>query len=290
MVICSHMDLRTILTLRATSHRTMYAVAAMLRLNLERLCEPYLPRAPSFLNALDRLGGFIGGVVAASFLIRQVPARSAPLEVFVSWENWAAMVDELNGNQGCGMGHITQAEDDYMENWLERHAVESSTPFFTPTGREIVLYESTTSDALAPIACRSSTVEVAYVNPIYFGTGYAHLTLARRGLVADPRAESDSVDVVEKWGRWGVDVRFSPKEWKEYQRMACAAGVGLCPFQLRTFTDGTSMRCRMVPLATGPLTSKVGWRLAARRCGVECRGVDGLGSAANFIDKFVNID
>ncbi|RDX39993.1 hypothetical protein OH76DRAFT_1366900 [Lentinus brumalis] len=277
------MDMRTILTLRAASQHTMYAVAAMLRLTLERLCDIYLPRARTFLNALDNLGGFIGGVVAASFLIRQLPARSAPLEVFVSWENWAAMVDELNGNQGCGMGHITQAEDDYVENWLERHAVESSTPFFTLTGREVILYESTTSDALAPIACRSSTVEVAYVNPIYFGTGYAHLTLSRRGLVADTRAESDSVDV-------GVDVRFSPKEWKEYQGMTCAASVGLCPFQLRTFTDGTSMRCRMIPPAADPLTSRVGWRLAARRCGVECRGVDGMGSAVYFREKFVNME
>ncbi|TFK82520.1 hypothetical protein K466DRAFT_630369 [Polyporus arcularius HHB13444] len=288
IVICSRMDMRTILNLRTTSRRAMYAVAAMLRANLERLCQLYVPRAPSFLIALDRLHAFVGGNVAAAFLTRQLPAPSAPLEIFVSSEGWAALVDELVQVQGAGMGHIAQAEDDYVENWLERHAIESATPFWTLRGTPIILYESYTSDPLAPIACRPSSVEIAYVNPIYFGTGYPSLTLERRGLVADTRDSSEAADVVEKWESWGIDVRFAAKEWRRYQRFKCAATLGLCPFQLRSFGDDASMRCRMIPTAATPLKTTVQWRLAARRCGVECGGLDGQGSVARNIERFLD--
>ncbi|RDX45227.1 hypothetical protein OH76DRAFT_1358349 [Lentinus brumalis] len=282
------MDLPTILTLRATSRRAMYAIAAMLRATLEQSCELYVPHAPSFLIALDHLHAFIGGNVAASFLIRQLPARTAPLEIFVSSEGWAAMVAELVQVQGAGMGHIAQAEDDYVENWLERHAIESATPFWTSSGGPIMLYESYTSDPLAPIACRPSSVEIAYINPIYFGTGYPSLTLERRGLVADTRDSSEAMDVVEKWEGWGVDVRFAAKEWKRYQRFKCAATLGLCPFQLRSFSDDASMRCRMIPTAAEPLNTTVQWRLAARKCGVECGGLDGQGAVARDVERFLD--
>ncbi|RPD59560.1 hypothetical protein L227DRAFT_611795 [Lentinus tigrinus ALCF2SS1-6] len=275
IIICSRMDMRTLLNLRCASRLTMYAIAAMQRLLLERLCGWYLPAAPSFLNTLGRVRGFIGGDVAASFIMRQVPPHSAQLEIYVGEDGWAELMQELSDKQGCAQGAMLQAEDSEHGDWMVRAALESVVPFFSPRGCQLWLFEAATSDPLAPIACRPSTPHLAYINPFYFGAGYPFLTMARRGLVADLPVGVPPEDIQEKWEEWGVDVRLSAGEWLEYRHLVCASSIGLCPSQVRGWADGNAMHCRMLPLGCEELDTTVLWRLARRKCGVGCRGAEG---------------
>lgn len=282
VVVCSQMDMRTLLTLRCCSKSTLLAIASLLRRNLEELCREFLPKPEHFVSCLARSHAYLGGDAAIRFILRQSNFPVRGLEIYVGPDHMSSIYYELQLFQGAAMGTIAQAEDE-EDGWMEKHALESVTYAWTSSGH-ITVHESISDDPLAPLGCRRTSLEATYVNPSHFGTAFPSLLFQHRGLMAD--WSDGETEEVMKWGRRGFDLRLSARAWPEYRGQHCAAAWWACHSQPRSFSDAGAMRCRLEPLKRSRLQSTVWWRLDTRPCGGRCLRADEghgvLGRAAKF--------
>ncbi len=282
VVVCSRMDMRTLLTLRCCSKDTLRAVTLLLRRNLEDICAQFLPKPEHFVASLARARAYLGGAAAVRFLLRDSSFPLNGLEVYVACDKMSLIYHELQLYQGASIGAIVQADDD-EEGWMETHAVESMTHSWTSTGA-ITLYESSCDDPLAPLGCRRTSLEATYANPSHFGTAFPSLLFERRGLLAD--WSDGETEHVMMWGTRGFELRVSARAWPEYRGQYCAASSWVCHSQPRSFADDGALRCRLEPLSRSRLQSMVLWRLDTRPCGGRCLRADEghgvLGRKAKF--------
>ncbi|RDX40033.1 hypothetical protein OH76DRAFT_1301224, partial [Lentinus brumalis] len=226
-------DMKSMMTLRACSRATMGAVAEVLRYNLRKMCESILPDPDEFFEELLRIYAFIGGEIAVRWLLRDVRVPCNHLEVFVPAMEFANIGVHLTHFQRGDLMAVREA-DEHEDGTMRPNALERRSVFHTPTG-VVTVYESTTDDPLAPIACGHSSVEVAYVNPRYFGHGYPTLLFAYQGLLAG-WFEGESEYVIE-WAGRGIDLRLYAEGWREFAGLRCPAKRWACPAQGRRFID-----------------------------------------------------
>ncbi|TFK91368.1 hypothetical protein K466DRAFT_596202 [Polyporus arcularius HHB13444] len=285
-LVCSRVDMRSMMTLRACSRRTLSAVASVLRFNLRQLCKLTVPKPDQFFDELVRIYAFIGGEMAVRWMLRDFSWPCNHMHVFVPALQFANIGLELTHVQHSELMAIREADED-EDGSMRPNGVERIGLFYTPSGF-VTVYESTTDDPLAPIACLQSSVEVAYVNPLYFGHGYPTLLFAYRGLLAG--WAHDEREYVIAWAGRGVELRLYAEGWPEYGGRRCPARSWACPAQGRRFTDGGALRGRINPCETTALHSGVIWRLDVRPCGGECLGLDSVDGDLAPDQKFVDED
>ncbi len=272
-VICSCVDMQTLLTLRCCSRAALDVVAALFQHNLAVLCKAFVPRPDELLYVLPRMRAFIGGDVAVQFMLPQLHVPCHSLDIFVPQSELLSALYHLEQYQRATETSVSEGDDD-VSNWMIRHAIQSITTFHTPLG-VVKVYESTGNDALAPLACAaSSSLQVSYVNTHHFGTSFPRLLFDHRGIVADWR--DGETEEVMAWGRRGVDLRISARAWPEYRTTPCPRRFQVCHTSPRSFVDEGSMRCRVMPTHKRALQSAVWFRLDVRPCGGGCLGDAGL--------------
>lgn len=278
MLVLSLVDFKSLLVLRRCSRGSRGAIGQVLRRTLERICGRYVNRgtAIDLLHNLTNYSSYIGGELAACIMLRRDFWAECALNIFVPTQHWKRVMHHLVHKQGVPMGTVYHTQDGEEFDWTETRALESITLMSTPKGR-ITVYRSSTTDALAPIACRSSTIELCYMNLDRFGHAYPELLFHRRTLLAD-LDENEIEEQTRKWERRGIEVAEEVDEWAEYRTLGCPRARFLCVTQPRTFTDAGSMHIRMSH-GPRPLQSKVVWRLAFLQCGGgSCPGLgDGQG-------------
>ncbi len=272
-VVCSQMDMRSLLTLRCSSKAALEAVAELLKHNLGVLCGQFVSNTSELLYVLPRIRAFIGGDVAVRFMLPEVDFPCHTLDVFVPQAELPAALYHFEQYQHAVETSVADVTDD-PSDWLQRHAILSITTFHTRTG-VVRVYESSCADALAPLACAaSSSLQATYVNTHHFGTAFPALLFQHRGVVADWR-DGETEEVI-MWGRRGVDLRVSARAWPEFREAPCPRRYQVCHTTARSFIDFGAMRCRMMPTHKRALRSITWFRLDARPCGGVCLHDAGL--------------
>ncbi len=263
-------DLKSLLVLRQCSSDYLDIVVDELQDQMEDVVAPFVPHPRSFLNFISTVNAFVGGSALIPFFVRDARYRANALEVYAPFLQLIPLCNHLQNHQ-CAREEDDFGSDDDFEDYLPHRGARSITRYGTPVGTVNVIC-SRFDDPLTPIACSWSSLHFGYANAEWFGHGYPHLTLHRRGIIGDGVGEEE--EVCGRMGRFlrrGFDLRMTARAWPEYaQHYPCPHAKFVCPTQPRYFKDTGAMACRMWPLGSDRVHTTVMWRMDFRPCGGPC--------------------
>ncbi|KAI0687479.1 hypothetical protein C8Q76DRAFT_803435 [Earliella scabrosa] len=265
--LCQFLDFRALMRLRRVSHGCLRLVHEELFESLRVLVQTFVRNADELVDVLTRLDGYIGGDVALLFFLRTSHFHANSLELYVPPTAYDILRDYLRIRQGA-IERPPPTFSDHVEYVWNTRAVEQYTDFRTPSNHTVRLFQSVTHDALAPITRGWATHTINYVNATYFGCAHPSLLFSYRAWLSVEG--DDEFALLREAETRGFDVRFCPSQWPDLGVGLCGAARGLCPSQVRRFSERHAIAARMRPTADQPLATRLRWRTSEVPCGGPC--------------------
>lgn len=296
-MIADELDIKTLCQWRATCKQNYTQGTASLRRSLMKTLNPFVPNPSSFVDLVKTQEALIGGEVALAFILRDSSYSARDLEIFATPLRFGELCDAVLKDLGDVRVRTTSRVEHSIPFALQR-LISITFQVELSNGRSIHIHSSFTCTAVAGIARTITTALSNYVSGHGFACSHPHLTLLRRGLLADIALDArNHVDfrVMGNMVSQGFHFAVSPSAWPEYQysfrdnapsdAFQCCRSLYVCPSQGRFFGDpgsfvnyfdplrGDAARCvlRLLP----PYGSMLVWRLwTTFRCSENCDEID----------------
>ena len=262
------------------------------------MLEPYVPYPSALLRNLTKYEAIIGGVAAASFLLRDPNIKCDVLQIYVGSTHFRRFVNAITTSRrnspGIAKIHVGEIPDDFTR---ERH-IASVVTLHMHSSRSIIIYGSSVPTPLPIVGSSISTATMNYVTQHTFGCAYPRLTLTRRALLSNIRlnncCDTDYLTTTTLM-RAGFEFVVNPSGWPEFHNprphlhapdtFLCLRAQYLCPNQGRYFGDKGSFVAFFDPLGSHihnartlkipPFGAAVIWRLLTTYdCSARCEASD----------------
>ena len=302
--LVQRMDMRTLLSWRATNRRNYVDTCHELRTSLEYLLADFVPSPAALLTLLSRTRGVLAGELAIRYILRDPSVLPQSLDIYLG-SIWFDTFIETFGDSHELYGFRTDwSLTTYIGDFIETRHVTDTVSIALSNGNSINIHAAASPSACHALACSPSTIGTTFVMEFTFATAYPRLTLSRRAIICWDllaTAADSELDMYDRLADSGLTFEEDPAVW--FQPCGCPASdvlpspstspsvclrsLYLCPQQGRYFGDGGSMVCFMDSLSMDtallkdrcipPYGVMAVWRLPLDRpCDAGCREYDDI--------------
>ena len=298
------MDMRTLLSWRATSRRNYMDACRDLRRSLEQLLADFVPSPAALLALLSRTRGILAGELAIHYILRENSVPPQSLDIYVGSVWFDTFVESFGDSPELSGFQDDWSLTTYIGDYVTSRHVTDTLSISLSNGNLITIHAAVSPSACHALACSPSTIGTTFVTEFTFATAYPRLTLSHRAVMCWnllAAASDTELDMYDRLTDSGLSLEEDPTVWFQQggrtvpdvppspsaTPLVCLRSLYLCPQQGRYFGDRGSMVCFMDPLymdtallkdrCIPPYGMMAVWRLPLDRpCDAGCKEYDDL--------------